>query len=165
MSDQPDAETSIWQHTTLIRERNRERKRDIHAPGEFRTCNPNNPAATGISSQSILRLVYRMDFREKNVSIQGREENFLFSQAATHSPSNTKFRLSSSKARSLSYAITFSLGLSLHTPRSRILLAEILVRFIIVWAKYTLCYSKIHYGAAPASNQVLRSAKPFSRNN
>jgi hypothetical protein len=28
-----------------------------------------------------------------------------------------------------------SIGLSLHTPRSRILLVEILVRFIIIWAK------------------------------
>ena len=37
-SDQPDAETSTWQHTTLKRDR-------IHAPGRIRTRNPSMRAA------------------------------------------------------------------------------------------------------------------------
>ena len=37
--DQPDAETSTWQHTTLTT--------DIHAPGEIRTHNPCKRAAAG----------------------------------------------------------------------------------------------------------------------
>jgi len=36
-NDQPDAETSTWQHTTLTI--------DIHATGEIRTRNPRKPAA------------------------------------------------------------------------------------------------------------------------
>jgi hypothetical protein len=60
------------------------------------------------------------------------KEIFLFSKVATHAPSSTTFRLSRAEHPSLSYAITVSIGLSLHTPRSRILLVEILVRFIII---------------------------------
>ena len=37
-SDQPDAETSMWQHTTPTT--------DIHAPGGIRNHNPNKRAAT-----------------------------------------------------------------------------------------------------------------------
>jgi hypothetical protein len=46
-SDQPDAETSTWQHTTP-------QETDIHAPGEIRTHNPSkratalDGAATGV---------------------------------------------------------------------------------------------------------------------
>jgi hypothetical protein len=43
MSDQPVAETSTLQHTTLTRER--ERERDIHANGMIRNRNSSKRAA------------------------------------------------------------------------------------------------------------------------
>jgi len=116
--------------------------------------------ASGISSQSVLWLLYRLNLREKNVRIQGREEKLFSSQRQLLLRLVWKFRTSKAKARSFSYAITLRLGLSLHTPRSRILLAEVLVRFIIIWAKYTLRYSKIHYGAAPVNTRFFAVSSP-----
>ena len=53
-SDQPEAETSTWQHTTSTREteRERERERDIHEPSGIRTRDPSKGAAADLRLRS-----------------------------------------------------------------------------------------------------------------
>ena len=58
-SDQPVAQTSTWQHTTLTRDRH------IHAPGGIRTRNPSMRAAVGIGKYLVTR-DYLGDHTTKN---------------------------------------------------------------------------------------------------
>jgi hypothetical protein len=51
-SDQPDSETSTWQHTTF--------KTDTHAPGGIRTRNPSVWAAAGIGFKNMCQTKTRI---------------------------------------------------------------------------------------------------------